>query len=71
MSATLSPAHVAAALALRDLTDPAQGAHAVGLLLDAAVDALVALALEGASRPDPSTQLTSRLTRAARRLRRR
>jgi phenylalanyl-tRNA synthetase alpha chain len=40
MPATLSPDHVAAALALRDLTDPAQGPHAVGLLLDAAVDAL-------------------------------
>ena len=42
MTATLSPDHVAAALALRDLTDPAQGPHAVGLLLDAAVDALAA-----------------------------
>ncbi len=42
MPATLSPDHVAAALALRDLTDPAQGPHAVGLLLDAAVDALAA-----------------------------
>jgi phenylalanyl-tRNA synthetase alpha chain len=42
MSTTLSPDHVAAALALRDLTDPAQGPHAVGLLLDAAVDALAA-----------------------------
>jgi phenylalanyl-tRNA synthetase alpha chain len=40
MPTTLSPDHVAAALALRDLTDPAQGPHAVGLLLDAAVDAL-------------------------------
>ena len=40
MPTTLSPDHVAAALALRDLTDPAQGTHAVGLLLDAAVDAL-------------------------------
>lgn len=40
MPVTLSPAHVAAALALRDLTDPAQGTHAVGLLLDAAVDVL-------------------------------
>jgi phenylalanyl-tRNA synthetase alpha chain len=40
MTITLSPDHVAAALALRDLTDPAQGSHAVGLLLDAAVDAL-------------------------------
>jgi phenylalanyl-tRNA synthetase alpha chain len=42
MPATLSPDHVAAALALRDLTDPAQGTHAVGLLLDAAVEALAA-----------------------------
>jgi phenylalanyl-tRNA synthetase alpha chain len=42
MPATLSPDHVATALALRDLTDPAQGTHAVGLLLDAAVDALAA-----------------------------
>jgi phenylalanyl-tRNA synthetase alpha chain len=40
MPATLSPDHVAAALALRDLTDPTQGTHAVGLLLDAAVAAL-------------------------------
>jgi phenylalanyl-tRNA synthetase alpha chain len=40
MPATLSPDDVAAALALRDLTDPAQGTHAVGLLLDATVDAL-------------------------------
>jgi phenylalanyl-tRNA synthetase alpha chain len=40
MPATISPDHVAAALALRDLTDPAQGPHAAGLLLDAAVDAL-------------------------------
>jgi phenylalanyl-tRNA synthetase alpha chain len=38
----LSPDQVAAALALRDLTDPAQGPHAVGLLLDAAVEALSA-----------------------------
>jgi phenylalanyl-tRNA synthetase alpha chain len=36
----LSPDQVDAALALRDLTDPARGVHAVGLLLDAAVDAL-------------------------------
>jgi phenylalanyl-tRNA synthetase alpha chain len=42
MPATLSPAHVTTALALRDLTDPVQGTHAVGLLLDAAVDALTA-----------------------------
>jgi phenylalanyl-tRNA synthetase alpha chain len=40
MPASLSPGHVAAAIALRDLTDPAQGTHAAGLLLDAAVDAL-------------------------------
>ncbi|GAA5142652.1 PheS-related mystery ligase SrmL [Pseudonocardia adelaidensis] len=40
MPAILSPDHVAAALALRDLSDPAHGTHAVGLLLDAAVDAL-------------------------------
>ena len=38
-------------------------------MLDAAVDAIVALTLEAASRPDPSEQLASRLTRAARRLR--
>jgi hypothetical protein len=38
-------------------------------MLDAAVEAIVALSLEGASRPDPATQLTSRLGRAARRLR--
>ncbi|TQM05980.1 hypothetical protein [Pseudonocardia kunmingensis] len=37
---TLDPAAVAAALALRDLTDPAQGRHAVQLLLDAAVAAV-------------------------------
>jgi phenylalanyl-tRNA synthetase alpha chain len=42
MPATLSPDDVAAALALRDLTDPAQGTHAVGLLLHTAVDALAA-----------------------------
>ena len=42
MPVTLSPHDVAHALALRDLTDPAQGPHAVGLLLDAAVDALAA-----------------------------
>jgi phenylalanyl-tRNA synthetase alpha chain len=43
MPATLSPDDVAAALALRDLTDPAQGTHSVWLLLDAAVDALATL----------------------------
>ena len=37
-------------------------------MLDAALDALVALALEAASRRDPLTQLSSRLGRAARRL---
>jgi phenylalanyl-tRNA synthetase alpha chain len=42
MPATLSPDRVAAALALRDLSDPAQGTHAVGLLLDVAVAALAA-----------------------------
>ncbi len=40
MPVTLSPDDVAAALALRDLADPAQGTHSVGLLLDAAVGAL-------------------------------
>jgi phenylalanyl-tRNA synthetase alpha chain len=40
MTLTLSPDRVAAALALRDLSDPAHGRHAVGLLVDAAVDAL-------------------------------
>jgi phenylalanyl-tRNA synthetase alpha chain len=39
---TLSPEQVAAALALRDLSDPAQGPHAVGLVLDAVVGALAA-----------------------------
>jgi phenylalanyl-tRNA synthetase alpha chain len=37
---TLSPGAVAGALALRDLTDPAHGRHAVQLLLDAAVVAV-------------------------------
>jgi phenylalanyl-tRNA synthetase alpha chain len=40
--AILTPDAVAAALAVRDLTDPAQGPHAVQLLLDAVVDALAA-----------------------------
>ncbi|OZM83922.1 hypothetical protein [Pseudonocardia sp. MH-G8] len=40
MTATLEPDAVAAALALRDLTDPAHGPHALQLLLDAAVAAL-------------------------------
>jgi phenylalanyl-tRNA synthetase alpha chain len=39
---TLSPDRVTAALALRDLSDPAQGTHAVGLLLEAVVEALAA-----------------------------
>jgi hypothetical protein len=38
-------------------------------MVDAALDAIVALSLEGARRPDPSELLTSRLSRAARRLR--
>jgi phenylalanyl-tRNA synthetase alpha chain len=37
---TLSPEAVARALALRDLTDPARGPHAMQLVLDAAVSAL-------------------------------
>jgi phenylalanyl-tRNA synthetase alpha chain len=36
----LDPTAVAAALSLRDLTDPADGRHAVQLLLDAAVAAV-------------------------------
>ena len=39
-------------------------------MVDAALDAMVALALEAAHRPDPNEQLTARLGRAARRLRR-
>jgi phenylalanyl-tRNA synthetase alpha chain len=35
--ATLSPARLAADLALRDLTDPGQGSHAIQLLVEAAV----------------------------------
>lgn len=38
-------------------------------MIDAAVDALVALALEAARRPDPDELLTARISRAARRLR--
>ena len=38
-------------------------------MMDAAFDALVALALEGANRPDPQEQLGARIGRAARRLR--
>jgi hypothetical protein len=38
-------------------------------MVDAALDAMVALALEAAGRPDPEEQLGARLTRAARRLR--
>jgi hypothetical protein len=39
-------------------------------MVDAALDAMVALAVEAAQRPDPNVQLTARLGRAARRLRR-
>jgi len=38
-------------------------------MVDAALDALVAMTLEAAKRPDPSEQITARLGRAARRLR--
>jgi hypothetical protein len=38
-------------------------------MVDAALDALVAVTLEAASRPDPDDQLTAKLGRAARRLR--
>ena len=38
-------------------------------MVDAALDAIVALALEAAARPNPETQLAARLGRAARRLR--
>ena len=38
-------------------------------MVDAALDAIVALALEAAARPDPDTALVARLGRAARRLR--
>src|SRR3954451_4678003 len=39
-------------------------------MLEAALDAMVALTLEAAKRPDPEEQMTARLGRAARRLRR-
>ena len=39
-------------------------------MVDVALDALVALALEAAKRPDPDEQLTAKIGRAARRLRR-
>ena len=39
-------------------------------MVDAALDAMVALAVEAATRPDPHEQLTARIGRAARRLRR-
>jgi hypothetical protein len=38
-------------------------------MVDAALDAMVALTIEAASRPDPDEQLTAKLGRAARRLR--
>jgi hypothetical protein len=38
-------------------------------MVDAALDALVAMIMEAADRPDPSDQLTARIGRAARRLR--
>jgi hypothetical protein len=38
-------------------------------MVDAALDAMVALTVEAASRPDPDEQLTAKLGRAARRLR--
>jgi phenylalanyl-tRNA synthetase alpha chain len=41
-SVTLSPAQLAADLAVRDLTDPDQGGHAIQLLVDAAVTSLAA-----------------------------
>ncbi|WP_206788129.1 hypothetical protein [Amycolatopsis sp. MtRt-6] len=40
MSATLTPAQLARDLAVRDLTDPAAGPHAVQLVVDQAVEAL-------------------------------
>lgn len=39
-------------------------------MVDAALDAMVALALEAAKRPDPNDQITAKIGRAARRLRR-
>jgi hypothetical protein len=38
-------------------------------MVDAALDAIVALALEAANRPDPNEQLGARIGRVARRLR--
>ena len=38
-------------------------------VVDAAVDALTAVILEAASRPDPQDQLSAKIGRAARRLR--
>jgi len=38
-------------------------------MLDAAIDALVAMTLEAAHRPDPDEQITARIGRAAKRLR--
>ena len=40
-----------------------------GDMVDAAVDALVAMTLEAASRPDPNAQISAKISRAARRLR--
>ncbi|MGH3510418.1 MAG: hypothetical protein ACRDPI_09340 [Nocardioidaceae bacterium] len=40
-----------------------------GVMLDAALDALVAVLLEASSRPDPHEQIAAKLNRAARRLR--
>ena len=40
-------------------------------MVNAALDALAALTLEAAARPDPHEQLAARIGRAARRLRRR
>lgn len=38
-------------------------------MIDAALDALVAVTMEAASRPDPNEQITAKISRAARRLR--
>jgi hypothetical protein len=38
-------------------------------MVDAALDALVAMTLEAASRPDPQDQISAKIGRAARRLR--
>ena len=40
---TLTPSQLARDLAVRDLTDPAEGDHAIQLLIDAAVTSLAAL----------------------------